>query len=138
MDALVCKHIFGRERRHGCFIDDCCGDGCVTDVADCFIALKLSEKGKQYPSDCPQWQEIMPSCYSTDMAAAWEVVEYVRLNAKLDEYTVDYIRLEWYGGKWCCRIHFTPHDDDIVWAMDESLPLAICKACLLAMGVSEV
>lgn len=73
--------------------------------------------------------------FSTDIAAAWEALEHVRQNAKLDEYTVDYLRLEWYGGKWCCRIHFTPHDDEIVWAEDKSLPLAICKACLLAMGV---
>lgn len=76
--------------------------------------------------------------YSTEIKWAMDTLEYTKQNAKLGECTVEYIRLEWYGGEWCCRIHFTPCDDEIVWAEDESLPLAICKACLLAMGVSEV
>lgn len=63
---------------------------------------------------------------STDIAAAWEVVEELRNKA-------EYMNLEYYSGKYCFAIHYTPHSDDRHQGIAETAPLAICKAALKAV-----
>jgi hypothetical protein len=78
-------------------------------------------------------------CYSTDMAAAWEVLEkmqaqgyrwclLIRDELKSDTRILPYAEFLHYG-------KYAPGKvDTCVFAEDESMPLAICLAALRAVG----
>lgn len=72
---------------------------------------------------------IMPK-YSTDIAAAWEVVEFFHPNFSVDlsyddPQTVEEI-------KWCCELCANKEPYDDFEARADTAPLAICRAALLA------
>lgn len=72
------------------------------------------------------WSEVLPK-YSTDISAAWEVVE--KMNARHDDYTFEIWKrgtLNWYAS-------FIT--DTEFWAMGETAPLAISYAALKVKGV---
>ena len=112
MDALVAEKVMGWNNIEG-------GHGHPTEsgpFVDCGCLSHAYQK-----------QEIPH--YSTDIAAAWEVVEKM-----MDE--GEYTSLECYGGRYCFHIHLTADTDDIHIEVAETAPLAICSAALAAKGVS--
>lgn len=111
IDALVAEHVMDRE----------------------IVWKDLDVRPKLFVDGGPATEE-MPF-YSSDIAAAWEVVE------KLPDYD-----LKRRYGKWAC----TSLGDDCVWELDlppgisdltklgavaDTAPLAICLAALKARGV---
>ena len=70
----------------------------------------------------------LPS-YSTDIALAWEVVEFLRArfgsHIRLD--TADH-------GEWLCEVWDDPEDNYIGSATAATAPLAICRAALAAIA----
>lgn len=70
--------------------------------------------------------------YSTDISAAWEVVE--KINSSKNKWTLNSLRCDPNDGKW----QFGDIDrDGSIWPDDkyDSAPLAICLAALKAVGV---
>lgn len=120
LDALVAEKVFGMHRHPGCDLDDhlraeCYGTG--------------TEEGYGPVVD-----------YSTDIAAAWQVVEKLRsdglgiiLNDTMGQYRGRFWRYDrsdgWDIDAWilCPDTQFT------VW--EETAPLVICLAALKALGV---
>jgi hypothetical protein len=67
--------------------------------------------------------------YSTDIAAAWQVVEKLKPSYQFGLWSDDFDGAEGFG----CRFRLKgtiAYDRDIVWT--ETAPLAICRASLLA------
>lgn len=79
------------------------------------------------------------SDYSTDIAAAWTVVE--KMSSKFEADALVTGELKVMGvyrscGQWACEIMTTHPDGDAPYVMNawgETAPLAICKAALMAM-----
>ena len=87
-----------------------------------------AEKGVEYRGKKYQSIPLHRWCPSTDISAAWEIVEkmrevgyFIRL-ADQDEF----IRARFYNP------NFLP-DEKSLWIVAETVPEAICKAALLAM-----
>lgn len=74
--------------------------------------------------------------YSSDIAAAWEVVE--KLKARLCE-EPDTLALEYRGGTWQAGFKYFSHEDGWDYGDNagkaDTAPLAICLAALKAAGV---
>lgn len=67
-------------------------------------------------------------CPSTDIAAAWEVVDKIKQAEK-------YIfHLDYYNGEWTCGFEELNSDMLVGEAEGETAPLAICMAALKAVG----
>lgn len=84
------------------------------------------------PSGMPGWRdgeviwEKLPH-YSTDIAAAWEVLEKMKSSVALIELTEsEYAK---------ARASFLPFSGDAVIADENEMPLAICLAALKVKGV---
>jgi hypothetical protein len=83
-------------------------------------------------------KQVNPACphYSTDIAAAWLIVERLR-PAEDTRYGVT---IESDGAGWYCTVE----DADVEWddpahtsvAYGETLPLAICRAALASVGAT--
>ncbi len=106
MDALVAEKVMGYERR------DCKLDGehdypCITKDGWLIPICQPGQFGNWSPS--------------TDIAAAWEVVEKMR--GELDEIVLDR------DGDWRC--YFIVNNVEF-FAYAKEAPLAICRAALLA------
>lgn len=79
--------------------------------------------------------EFMPS---TDIGAAWQVVEKMAELCKHGPYEPEFIEVICYGDKtaYCGKI-WAHHDGDIpiIDASGNTVPLAVCRAALLAVEV---
>lgn len=71
------------------------------------------------------WDDDLPR-YTTDIAAAWEVVEKLRPDILLN--------VQPYGDFWHCKA-FTVHMHELAHTRAKSAPEAICLAALRAKGV---
>jgi hypothetical protein len=75
----------------------------------------------------PEWEKVLSACpkYSTDIAAAWEVVDKMRKSFWVASLVADtnLWRVTFYT-----HTHRKTHE-----AINESAPLAICRAALLAV-----
>ena len=74
--------------------------------------------------------------FTTDIAAAWEVVEHLRKQTKDDGSCKWLVSLIDHQHKWEAVVHEIGMDD-IACECDESAPMAICLAALRAVGVPE-
>lgn len=112
MDVMVAKYIMvGME---------------LASVMDCF-GCPMVYKDDEITC-CPH--------YSTDIAAAWEVAERVRL-------TVTPAIGHGWEAAWCNASgsgerNWVGTTNGRKWHYGDTAPLAICRAALLAMGVSEI
>ena len=65
--------------------------------------------------------------YSTDIAAAWEIVEKLRH----DRFPFVSVGIDWYGKTWEARFGVNQHGNSLGYAQGcETAPLAICRAAL--------
>jgi hypothetical protein len=128
MDALVAEKVMGNKLEYGCFVDDRYADDCVTDICDCAIAESLHKEKDKFPDKCQYWRELDPLPYSTDIAAAWEVLN--KFTHK--EPCINYLNDLWNPVGWHCHIdgHHTEGCD--------TAPLAICRCALKVAGVAEI
>lgn len=69
--------------------------------------------------------------FSTDIAAAWEIVEKVKATSSRG-YVLDFLRGEWTVGLRACGDAGEPELYDHCAGCAEEAPLAICKAALKA------
>lgn len=122
LDALVAEKVMGRKREHE-FDND-------SDDPTCYYCnAYLSSRGRPCAGDPP---------YSTDIAAAWEVVEHMierdmRVNVSTCYQPDD-------GTPWICTLerHESQIGDPNKWTeYAETAPEAICKAALAAVGVKH-
>lgn len=97
IDVLIAEHVMGLEVRDG-----------LVDMSE-----ELNSKG------C--WREPKP--YSTDITAAWEVVE------KLDM-TVGSTCDDWFAS-----VLMDPHNGQLMIVYSDTAPMAIAKASLKARGI---
>ena len=128
LDALVARHVMGlvwdetRCRVCGWPIKEDLAQGCTADSCSLRPA--------------PQYRADEPAPFSTDIAAAWRIVEAISNNREMG-----YCLRGMYGGDlmmWGCQVVFTEaiggnlvyHE---TWA--STAPLAICLAALEAVGV---
>jgi hypothetical protein len=79
--------------------------------------------------------------FSTDIAAAWEVIERIR---EIDEYWCPYIHWDDDDGEgnpmWVVSFNYFGEDESqfkVAEAQDKSAPVAICRAALLAVMESK-
>lgn len=113
MDALVAERVMGWDR----------------DVMGCLGAPKGA---KEYDTQCHSWigawdengnPNFLPH-YSTDIAAAWQVVEWMK----------DWnFTLDWLGSDW--QAMFQTEDDGEFFVNADTALLAICRAALKALEV---
>ncbi len=103
LDLIIDKEIFGKERPTAIMYTD------ASEIA-----------GKTFDL-CP--------FYSTDIAAAWLVVDLIKMRER------EVFHLQFYNGKWECGFEVVNYDllEDPV--MNESASLAICLAALKAKGI---
>ena len=120
MDALVAKEIFGINTAG--HLDSCYVEWVTKDGKDGGSGFECPACG------CSEEEyKKQPCCkrYSTDISAAWEVVEQV---TKKSKFTVIEIR----GGNELYQVAFWyPLKDS--WHAEGLLPLAICRAALLTV-----
>jgi NTP pyrophosphatase (non-canonical NTP hydrolase) len=79
------------------------------------------------------WEQLPAPHYSTDIAAAWRLLEHIKKSVKITVYepndtALDYVCVEWYGGQWNVVLGFTPSEDERYYGTADTLPLAICRA----------
>ena len=95
-------------------------------------ALYIAEKlGERIAAEVDAYR-LPPRPYSTDLVAAFEVVEYLG-----GEKREDFVHLSWMPGLklWNCSLDSTKLGGYIqCHAEGETLPLAICRAALTAAG----
>ena len=73
------------------------------------------------------WQVVYP--YSTDVAAAWQVIEHLRDQGADVEIGVPAHTYRWY-----CEVR--PREGTTVhWHAADTMPLAVCRAALKVLGV---
>lgn len=142
MDALIAEKVMGHRPEYGCFVDDTYNGECVgTDGAtDCLLAEQKLRKQKQIPGDCKYWRIAEPEPYSTDIAAAWEVVEKIK-DTNMDSYKYGANSFELSRNRpmqpsrlYACR--FNSNNNGYSYA--ETASLAICRAALKTVGVNEI
>lgn len=117
LDAAVAVEVFGdhppdepptKEQKSGPYI---------AHSGDHWMAAHHVYKG-------PYWSYNGPD-YSTDIAAAWEVVEEVWVDARFN--------LEWHRGTWVAG-EYDHHEGVFVYEAEaDTAPLAICRAALKAV-----
>jgi hypothetical protein len=118
LDSLVAEKVFGWRRIKGPKFDY---DGPV-ESNDVLIPPTIIDEDEAFrmmpPKGAIPFFYFVHRGYSTDIAAAWEVVEKSLKDIK----RVTLYKMP--GGTWCCKV------SDIS-CYDESAPVAICKAALL-------
>jgi len=146
LDELIRAKFF--ETKYMCHIDGCFEENCCLEnnIHDCSIAEDLDEIGLK-KEDCSAWKMVEPEPFSTDISAAWEVVEKIK-RKEIRGYGD--IRIFWgnYGPNttpkgpcgqmvypdslaWLCGIEM---EDGRLFSVDsKTAPHAICLAALLAM-----
>lgn len=74
-----------------------------------------------------QWSGGKYPPFSTDIEAAWEIVDHLKSKSI-------WIDITWEGEHWCCNLydtHKTETGDFLVWDVDAATPaMAICLAFL--------
>lgn len=109
-------------------------------VAEKVMGFEIGSLGGTFqirsPGDCgthgcmkPHWKN-MPN-YSTDIAAAWEVMEKLKNTGMFG----NYLKLQWYDDRWIC---YFDHED-FLYDLDTypnapTAPHAICLAALSYFG----
>jgi len=76
--------------------------------------------------------------YSTETVDAMRVLEHINNNVKITLYEpndtpLEYIDMQWYGGKWNVVLAFTANDEERFGGTDKELSTAICRAALKAV-----
>ena len=124
LDALVAEKVMGWHRVH---------DGLNERWADVNGYGAYVNRGDGTPPPGMFWSP------STDIAAAWQVVEHMRLRWDHGNSTTDFWTIKDCGPSgWRVEIEFCPdHDAPIVIYAETppTAPLAICLAALKAVGV---
>ena len=147
MDALVAEKVMGNKLEYGCFVDDRYADDCVTDICDCAIAESLHKEKDKFPDKCQYWRELDPLPYSTDIAAAWQVVEQVTKTQCDDTGSFYVFKIVKKHHKWCTYIKHPLwsgiHSElgknyEMYQAYADTAPLAICRCALKVAGVAEI
>lgn len=144
MDALVAEKVMGlayHKWQEGT-ITVCTGDcdpecvcDCVGEAGGFVCALCGSGREAKY-WNIEKLNDANTFCgyhgrYSTDIAAAWEVVEYMRsIGFALDSYSSGKGEE---GHSWTDAIFVKSLDEILVRA--ETFPLAVCRAALKAIGL---
>lgn len=97
-------------------------------INDMFHTADLLAEGDSYRVGAEDSTQLVPH-YSTDIAAAWEVVERSR---KTHSFTVS---SEW-EHSWHCEVkwHLEDNTQGDSWAQADAAPHAICLAALKAVG----
>lgn len=111
LDALVAEKVMGLTVQH------CAGYVAPNGVDTTFIQLG-------YVKHASEMQTTYVPYYSTDISAAWEVVE--KLAPKEDEFRITRYHLQ----EWSCVFEF--FNQSAVSA--DTAPMAICLAALKAVG----
>jgi len=131
LDQMVSDAIFGPWEEGRCRI---CGwqlepdgDGCWKD--NCSLRPPPARRADE------------PQPYSTDIAAAWEII------TKLHGDATTYFQVEWMNSRWTAVIRTNRHgtwsaaggeqDGVLGEAIAKTAPLAICRAALLAVGAPQ-
>lgn len=95
--------------------------------------LVLNSSGEQVGVCCPPyWFPVSPPKYSSDISAAWEVVEKMALIG-FEDFNLDtsYVPGGW---KWTCYF-FDSLGKDAESRRRDTAPLAICIAALKTKGI---
>ena len=121
LDALIAEKVFG------CVVSD---DGKY--LPRCICLGDVVERGKVPPHG--RGGEFFSQTikeYSTDISAAWEVVDKIKNDYSLDLYTDGDDKIIWY-----CYLE---NEDKDVWVREkaDNAPHAICLAALEALKVME-
>lgn len=69
--------------------------------------------------------------YSTDIAAAWEIVEKLKAAGKWLSISTSFIGTD---EKWCCEYSENNIQSEVDFVLAETAPLAICRAALLPVS----
>jgi len=138
LDELIQVKFF--EVKYMCHIDGCLENHCCIEgnIYDCTIAEDLNKLGLK-KEDCSAWKMVEPEPYSTDIAAAWEIVNKMRMPFEIQKsYEEKYEKGEiGFFINWCNKEHdgescyLVCPEGRSIWA--ETAPEAICKAALLAV-----
>ena len=122
LDALVAEYVMGDELARQVGAPEYATRDMAMDAGD------MSLEGMQIGDF--DWEQIEPYPYSTDIAAAWDVVEMMR-NKVIYKYPVcPNIIYHHTDGLWHCE-YFS--GDWMRNATAPTAPLAICRAALLAV-----
>ena len=140
MDKAIGQHIFkywvdhyDKDYAENCYY--CLMDGSGDAVIPGFYGERKSEE--EAWNDCPE--------FSTDIAAAWEVVERMPIPFKLEKCWEKAYQIgpEGWSACWCtdadcegCNENSRCTNGDDAWA--ETAPLAICRCALKVAGVTEI
>lgn len=93
-----------------------------------------------------EWYDIdddLAPHYSTDIAAAWQLVEKIWRTRKTDDlYPHDYLRLEYSGDTWYVSLTYDAaldcgHQSETMLSEGDTAPLTICRAALQAVASSR-
>jgi hypothetical protein len=117
MDALIAEKIFGLAWLRGQYGKY---EYLRQDDDTKYACAKLLATGELFPN------KTLPK-YSTDIAAAWQVVEKMSSRKDWDEHPVCIVRNYAFKDMW--TVELRDYDFD---ATAETAPLAICRAALLA------
>lgn len=98
---------------------------------DALVAVKVMGMVFLDPENPPIHIPGVIPRYSTDIAAAWEVVEKIKATSSRG-YVLDFIRGEWTVGSRSCGDAGEPELYDSEAGTAEEAPLAICRAALKA------
>jgi hypothetical protein len=140
IDALVAEHVFGYRREktpkdiHGEFGGE-----------DVLVPPTVDHTTYHYPPKGRIALTYFVKNYSSDISAAWEVVERM----KTDDWSFRFSNNAWANGQQAAAffkaVNAIGKDilagdyvyEDNAWVIADSAPLAICKAALKAKGVTE-
>lgn len=75
------------------------------------------------------WTVIACPHYSTDIAAAWDVLLFIK-----DRFQQQSLTRDWDSGYWTCRLGGWGQKSPVVSATAAEAPHAICLAALKAVG----
>lgn len=127
IDFLIGKHLFGLNIRRN--------DGNMI-----FTANREWVPDGDYYYDCEKTGTYILPSYSTDMSAAWKVVEYMTDMDNPQRCTFDMRRItDWHNPMWGYDVRFgeqhnpTHQPERVAWVA--TAPLAICLSALRALGV---
>lgn len=116
-------------------------------VAEKVMGWTVNKEQSPYQWSVPLGQGLLYECwdctpatkaesFSTDIAAAWEMVEHLRKQTNQDGSCRWLVSIIDHQHKWEAVVHEIGMDD-IACECDESAPTAICLAALRAVGMPE-
>ena len=103
----------------------------MTRCAECGAKTYLTSTGRGWCSDCGEWRYSPHKNYSTDIAAAWKVVEKMLLGVdpgRHNGFILSFMENDEEVACW-----YAEFPDPWEYAEGETAPLAICRAALLAV-----